>query len=98
MYEQAETLDNRTMADIEATSTRIRIYLYPQTFCYRFKSLYVHTYLDSLRFRASTRIRENDTKRENRLKSMHSSILWARQTFVHSFYRKEWLGKSLVIP
>ena len=45
----------------QALSTRIRIRLYPQTFCCGFKSLRVHTYADSLRFRASTRIRENDT-------------------------------------
>ncbi len=45
----------------KALSTRIRIRLYPQTFCCGFKSLRVHTYPDSLRFRASTRIRENDT-------------------------------------
>ena len=44
-----------------APSTRIRIRLYPQTFCCGFKSLRVHTYLDSLRFRPSTRICENDT-------------------------------------
>ena len=41
--------------------TRIRIRLYPQTICCGFKSLRVHTYADSLRFRASTRIRENNT-------------------------------------
>ena len=41
--------------------TCIRIRLYLQTFCCRFKSLRVHTYPDSLRFRASTRIRKNDT-------------------------------------
>ena len=45
----------------EAPSTRIRIRLYPQTFCCGLKSLRVHTYPDSLRFRPSTRIRENDT-------------------------------------
>ena len=44
-----------------APSTRIRIRLYPQTFCCGFKTLRVHTYPHSLRFRASTRIRENDT-------------------------------------
>ena len=44
-----------------APSTRIRIRLYPQTFCCGFKSLRVHTYPDSLRFRPSTRICENDT-------------------------------------
>ncbi len=32
--------------------------MYPQTFCCGFKSLRVHTYADSLRFRASTRVEE----------------------------------------
>ena len=50
-----------SLGGIKALFTRIRIRLYPQTFCYGFKSLRVHTYADSLRFRASTRIHENDT-------------------------------------
>ncbi len=53
--------DNTSEESSEALSTRIRIRLYPQTFCCGFKSLHVHTYADSLRFQASTRIRENNT-------------------------------------
>ncbi len=53
--------EGQTFDEFVALSTRIRIRLYPQTFCCGFKSLRVHTYPDSLRFRASTRFRENDT-------------------------------------
>ena len=65
--------------EIKAPSTRIRIRLYPQTFCCGFKTLRVHTYSDSLRFRASTRIRENDRNTQDLLQSMRHHIWWVKR-------------------
>ena len=77
----------------KALSTRIRIRLYPQTFCCGYKTLRVHTYPDLLRFRPSTCIRirsEFDTRMfesliEHALMNKLRRLPWQRSTWVGSF-------------
>ena len=81
-----ENLDSSNMSFVntfrfcQAPSTRIRTRLYPQTFCCGFKTLRLYTYSGSLRFRASTRIRENGISTLDLLTEHVPSYMMSKET------------------